>query len=231
MLGACAGSAPKDSQDSSGSFLDRWEYALTPYVWAVQVDGDQTIDGVQAPVDVEFGDDLGYGLRFGAEKRPWSVLAEAMYLDAEGSAPNSQGMATTSGIEQVLLEADLSYQLGRDAPIEILGGLRYNWLDSSVAVMGGGNASGSEGWLDPILGARLVAHLSDAWTFLWRLDIGGFRIGSEFSWQSVAGLRYRASELLSFELDYRVLDIDYQTSSFVYDAQTGGVVLGAGFHW
>jgi opacity protein-like surface antigen len=216
----------------NSSLIDRWEYELVPYLWYIQLDGTQTLDGVNAPLDIEFGDgDFAYGLQFGAQKGRWGVLAEVLYLDATGTAPNAMGMATTSEVEQLLLEFDVAYQISRDVPIEILGGLRYNRFDNSLAVMGGPSATGRAGFFDPILGARIVADFADRWSFLGRLDFGGFRAGSEFSWNTQLGIRYRTSDLLSLDLAYRILDIDYESSDFAYDARTSGLVLGVGFHW
>lgn len=187
--------------------------------------------GLSTPIDIEFSDgEFAGGLQFAAKKERWNVLAEVMYLDADGRTPNAMGMSTKSEIEQWLIEADLSYQISRDGPLELLGGLRYNRMDNSIAVSGGPSDDGRQAWLDPVLGARLVTDLGEQWNFSWRLDFAGFRGGSN-SWNTVVGLHYRPSELLSYNLALRILDIDYERSDFEYDAQTTGVILGVGFHW
>ena len=36
--------------------MDEWEFAVTPYVWFIFLDGDITIKGRQSAVNVSFGD-------------------------------------------------------------------------------------------------------------------------------------------------------------------------------
>ena len=71
------------------------EYDLIPYLWFVQIDGNQTLDGVGALLDMDFGDGTSAAM----------------------------GMSTTSKVKQLLLEADVTYLISKDLPIEILGGL------------------------------------------------------------------------------------------------------------
>lgn len=47
--------------------------------------------------------------------------------------------------------------------------------------------SGSVDWLDPVVGARLRYMVVPSQELFLRGDIGGSGVGSEFSWQAVAG--------------------------------------------
>jgi len=55
--------------------------------------------------------------------------------------------------------------------------------------------------------------LSEKWWFGFRGDIGGFGVGSEFSWQAYADIGFRISHVVSVLAGYRVLDMDYQSET------------------
>ncbi len=91
----------------------------------------------------------------------------------------------------------------------------------------------SRSWVDPFIGARIGTNLSEKWTAQLRGDIGGFGIGSDFSWQAVALAGY------SFEMfgrdatvaaGYRALYQDFEEGSgsdrFVWDMTLHGPILG-----
>jgi len=65
--------------------------------------------------------------------------------------------------------------------------------------------------------------------------LGGFGIGSEFTWQIQAEAGYQFSELFSLNLGYRYIGIDYETGSgtdyFAYDIDTFGPEIRLGFNF
>jgi hypothetical protein len=68
-----------------------------------------------------------------------------------------------------------------------------------------------------------------------RGDIGGFGVGSHFTWNLAAILRYQVSPRVSAGAGYRILDINYSegtgTRAFRYDVQMRGPVLGLDLHF
>ena len=73
------------------------------------------------------------------------------------------------------------------------------------------------------------------WLFQLRADVGGFGIGSDFTWQGQADVGYRFSKLFQLGLGYRFIGIDYENGEgsdrFKYDVDTYGPVLRFGFHF
>ena len=57
--------------------------------------------------------------------------------------------------------------------------------------------SKSEGWFDPIVGARLWLPLAGSFSGILRGDVGGFGVGSDRTWQLGAHLRYAFSNSVS----------------------------------
>jgi hypothetical protein len=66
-------------------------------------------------------------------------------------------------------------------------------------------------------------------------EIGGFGLGSTFTWQIFPTLGIKLTRSASIELGYRWLDLDYATgeglSEFRYDVLTQGPVVGFGFRF
>ena len=99
-----------------------------------------------------------------------------------------------------------------------------------VAGLGGGLDLG-DSWVDPVVGGRLVQDLAEDWFLTARGDLGGFGVGSDFSWNVQGGVGYEVSNSFSLVLQYKALDVDFQNdeagSDFLsYDTTTHGPLLG-----
>lgn len=90
---AYRGEAKSKSSDSDG-----WEVILTPYLWAVGLDGDMTVKGTEADVSEDFGDildDLDFAMEAHLEiwKGNWGGFFDGTYVDLSaegGSRPKTQ---------------------------------------------------------------------------------------------------------------------------------------------
>ena len=98
--------------------------------------------------------------------------------------------------------------------------------------------SGTLDWTDPVIGARLRHQTASGSEFMFMGDIGGFGVGSDFSWQAFATYG-RNTTLLGIPLQavvgYRALSFDYDENSRFgtngLDAILHGPVVGAKFRW
>ncbi|MDB6133692.1 MAG: hypothetical protein JWM59_1935 [Verrucomicrobiales bacterium] len=88
--------------------------------------------------------------------------------------------------------------------------------------------SGSEDWIDPIIGVRARYNFTSRFYAAARADIGGFGVGSDLAWQAYAGLGWQCGRKVTFELGYRCLEMDYTSGGFTYDTMTSGVFTGVG---
>lgn len=86
--------------------------------------------------------------------------------------------------------------------------------------------SADKDWIDPILGVRAEWNFTDKWFLAGRSDIGGFSVGSDFTWSLQGTVGYRFTEKVSAELGYRYLDTDYQDGNFTYDMAEHGIFTG-----
>ncbi len=116
--------------------------------------------------------------------------------------------------------------------IDFLFGARYYSQDIKVPPT---PVALREDWVDPIVGGRWIAPLSEKWTLLIRGDIGGFGAGSDLSWQAKALLNWQPWKHTAINAGIRALGVDYETGSgldrFAYDATTWGPVFGVSLKW
>ena len=181
------------------------------------------------------------------------------------TGPVSLGAASSSGfnieteIKSSILELGGFYRFGRwdltdqgaEGPqlsLEGLLGVRYTALDVDVRVTG--TVSGPLGALsaqvnqdvgldvdlvDPIVGARIFVEIDPKWTLGLRGDIGGFGAGSEFTWNIVGVVAYRAWENVDLLAGYRALSYNIESSRGAGDVDLDmtlhGPILAAVFRW
>jgi hypothetical protein len=135
----------------------------------------------------------------------------------------------------------------RTTALDILAGARYWYQNMAINLavdldLGdlprSGNhfvaRSGSVDWVDPVVGARIRHELAPGQALILRGDIGGFDVGSKFSWNVLAVYSYdiavRDGVTYSGVVGYRALDVDYEQGSglrkYEYDVLQHGPLLG-----
>jgi opacity protein-like surface antigen len=63
--------------------------------------------------------------------------------------------------------------------------------------------------------------------FRLAIDIGGFSVGSDFTWQTVAAVNYALSDRVSVSAGYRHLTVDYEDGGQLLDIELSGPLVGA----
>ena len=162
------------------------------------------------------------------------------------------GAALGVDFEETVIEAGGAYEIskwGSSTAIDILAGARYWHQDMSInlaltggLVFGGLDLSrgiaiargGSVDWVDPLIGGRIRHQLAPGQQLMLRADVGGFGVGSQFSWNALAAYSWdiavRDGVTYSGLLGYRALDVDYEQGSgrskYEYDVLQHGPVTG-----
>ncbi len=220
---------------------NNWQFELTPYLWVVGMEGSTGPKNLEADVDMNFGDildnlDKAFIINMEANKGQWSIWLDfiKMKLSKEGAAgPFNVDL----GMKQMLTEVAVAYQLPEHEHIDLFVGGRYADVDATLTFDGmgpvgiGRQAVFGDSWVDPLLGIRGTWNLSDKWNIRARGDIGGFGVGSDFSWHAILTAKYQLNETISFKIGYRYLDIDYDDNGFVYNMATSGITAGVGFRF
>ena len=133
--------------------------------------------------------------------------------------------------------------------IDVYAGGRLWWMQAELSAaisatvnildltLSGGRAiakSPSVDWVDPLVGLRLRHQIGPGLNLTVSGDVGGFDVGSKFSWQSIAAVNYdfytSKSVVWSGMLGYRALYVDYTQGSgrtqFEYDVTMHGPIMG-----
>ena len=224
------------------------EYLVVPYLMLANMNGTTGIGTLpEASVD-ESASDIFSNLQAGAmlyaeaRKGRWAFSSDFVYMRLGDDVP--AGAVISSGdvvAKQLGWEVDV---LRRISPpwLEVGGGLLLNSIESAVSLVvntpSGPQSRGdklTETWVDPTLVGRATFPFAEKWYAQGRVNLGGFGIGSNFSWQAQADAGYHFSPLMLASVGYRVIGIDYDHGSgedrFVYDVTTFGPTIRFGFEF
>src|SRR5215470_19567233 len=199
-----------------------------------------------------------------ARKGPLVLYNDIIYakFGVDGSVSRSVrgltvGASADVDIQLAIIEAGGAFEIARWSSggfgpytaVDVLAGARY-WhedvdlkfgltgtLDLNGLVVSRNRAlarSGGVDWVDPLVGFRIRQGLAPGQELLLRADVGGFDVGSQFSWNVQAAYSFdfavRDGVTYSGMLGYRALSVDFEkgsgTSTFKEDVVLHGPVVG-----
>jgi hypothetical protein len=213
---------------------DGWDVLVAPYFMGAAMSGVTAVRGREVDVDVS-ASDIFSNLQFGAmglvvaKKGNWGFGADAIWMALGTTVRNTnvdfnQGAFAFYGLRRLSAAADVTVGLRVNT---LQGQLRSNVLAFDL--------SQDKTWVDPIVG--LILRTPGEHRVQARLysEIGGFGVGSDFTWQIFPTVGYKFSDRFSLEVGYRWLDLDYETGDgnerFAYDVLTQGPVGGLAFRF
>jgi len=216
---------PVDLFELAGNFearKDRFSIFADLIYMKVGVNGDKAQTHGADAVNLAVGASAGLKVKM--------VIAElaAAYTFAQWGPTNAPGSGTAidiyGGARGWWQKADANFTLSGTVNI---GDLTRN-ADGTVT------ASGSVGWIDPMVGLRLRHQFAPGWNFVAKGDVGGFGVGSKFSWEALAAINYdfyvHNNVTWSGMIGYKALYVDYSKGEglthYEYDMTTYGPVLG-----
>jgi hypothetical protein len=220
-----------------------WEHTLAIYMVGSSINGTAGAGPLDVDVDVSFSDildnfDAGVMFAYRAERGPWAFVADLAYLGLEGDKKSLGPLGRTRAdleADQLLLAVTMGYAL--NDRWSAYGGVRYWDLDADLSLAVAGeelrSASVADDWIDPLVGLRYAAPLGGKWSLIATGDIGGFGVGSDFSWTATALAVYQINRNAHVLFGYRHIDVDYEDGNgadrFKWDVWEGGP--SAGFAW
>ena len=231
---------------------EEWEFSLAPlFLWGLSIEGDATINGKTAPLDLEFKDDIldnmegVFTLHFEARRGDWTLFTEYQWIDLEADVGAREGELVDAsvdlGFEQTMWEFGATWAFRESASTrwELLMGARYMEQDvnlkidltSSIPALNQKlRPEAGDDWWQGIGGVRVFHALSDNWTFIGRTDLG-YGGSDNSSINLVALFDYRFRDWGSAFVGYKYLEFDYETSDYGYDAKQQGPLVGLNFYW
>ena len=246
-----AGSAPYAAAEEKPLEKSGWQFHVAPYMWFLSMEGDVTVNGQKSSVDTSFSeiwDELNIAgmVNFEASNEKWGFFGDVIAANL-GNQASVNGIKIDPRVNLLMLTAGGFYRLGtwmpsddggKDRPAVSLDGLlgaRYTYLSTRLDIKDFRNVSADEGWLDPLIGARAILDLSERWELALQGTVGGFGVGSDFTWGAYGDIGYRFS-LFSMEnngrfvVGYRALHQNYSNGSgdnkFKWNVTMYGPVLG-----
>jgi hypothetical protein len=174
------------------------------------------------------------------------------------------GTAHDVTIRMGIAEAGAMYEITRftmphaDSPgipvaIDLIAGARYWYQQANISfnlaaglniadlVIGSRGLaiakSGTVDWVDPLLGARARLMIAPGQNLFVRGDVGGFGVGSKYSWQVIGGYSFDFAEkngiTYSGLVGIRALYVDYSQGAaqtrYAYKMLQVGPAIGVGF--
>ena len=224
------GPALAQAQESTAD--NGWQFAIAPYLWGSDISG-QGQRGF--PIDVDIGDIVDnlesvLMVSFEARKNKWLILADYIYLDVAASKP-VPGSELNLNLEGTVFHLAGGYNLYQEkSRLDLIFGARNLDLDIGLSITGTSfSPSRSGNNLDAIIGVKGQLSLSKRWYLPYYVDVGTG--DSDLSWQTTAGVSFRAAKWVDLALVYRHLEWDFDSDKLLQDISFSGPAFGAIFRF
>ena len=221
---------------------DEWHFAVSPYLWFPGVHGTATGPNGRGLFFRASPGDLLSHFRFGlmgaaeASRKRFVTTGDVLWIRlGDDKAIPFPGLGATSASMKAT-EFFLTPKIGvrvidqEKFKITALTGLRYWHLGESLNFnpsLLGLNFSGSQDFVDPLVGGRIDAAITEKIVVTVLGDVGGWGTGSELEYQWAGLLGYRVNARWTLQGGYRYLYVDKRSSrGVIFNATTAGVVFG-----
>ncbi len=226
------------------------EVSISPlYLWLPGMNGTLGVFGAEAdlslsPIDIlkDLGDfiDALDGLYMGAGEIRYDKAGffyDIVYLDfSHRETIEKNVLEATADVSFELTMATMAgtYRFYEDETkhVDVLGGVRVWDVDLNVGLdlngRVGDNFSDGDTWVDPVIGVKAGADISEnVYVKGWAM-IGGFGAGSDFMWDVFGGAGYEFNDWFSAFAGIRATGADYTNNSFKWDMTMYGPMIGLG---
>jgi len=214
---------------------DGWNFRVTPYLWALGLDGTTAAAGNDVPMEADFGDildllNMALSANMEWNNGDWFVVLDPMWAELEAPIDTGGAIGGTVEIELIIIDAVVGFNVAEH--IDIYGGARYNDQDITIVPNMMPSIGLGDAWTDFILGVRFMGDINDRWGFAGKLDVAaGGDSDSAFYAQII--FQRRIGDNKHFDIGYRYYDVDYESGSglsrFKWDVDSSGPVFG--FSW
>jgi hypothetical protein len=237
--------AAVDASDGAGTAAastapeSDWHFTVSPYLWFAGVHGTvagpngQEVGFSASPTDML--SHFRFGLMGVVEPRYKRIVMPLdimwMRLGSNRALPNTPGQGVANlRATQFILTQKLGYRLidSEKVKIDALAGFRYWYYGENLSFTTNTlNFSGTQSWVDPLVGGRITGFLTPKVEVTVAGDVGGWGVASQMDYQVVGLLGYRIKPALALQAGYRYLYFDYRRVSGAYlNTATSGVIFG-----
>jgi hypothetical protein len=217
-----------------------WHLLAAGYLWLPGVHGNVGALGRTVAVSASPGDLLShfrFGLMGAIEPSYKRIIfpVDLMWIRLEDDKaipfPNLEVNSAVIKGDELILTPKIGYRIidNEKLKIDALTGFRYWHFSETLSFKPSGvlpSFSGSQNWVDPLVGGRIVLPLSPKVAVTIAGDVGGWGVGSQLDYQAVGLLGYRFKRAFTLQAGFRYLDVDYKSSGTVINMVTSGVIFG-----
>jgi hypothetical protein len=221
------GDEPTNGTPVDTALRDTWQFQVTPFVWALELDGNLTIEGLDVSVDIDFGEiwdhlDFTGMLQVRAQNDRWILNIDGFY--AKRSADSGVDLQSDLSVQLPFKDFNLPVDVDVDLSLDIKLAFVQFYLGYEVfnQVLGKSSpgATGPRLIVAPYGGVRYTYWDTRASVRL-KEDVGPFSANQSFKFdQSEDWLD------LVFGVDVGLLNLD--KFSIVARADVGGFGIGNG---
>jgi hypothetical protein len=225
-----------------------WQVMIEPYILFSSINGDAKIGRTSGiDVDVDFDDiletlEIGYmGHLEIFYKDNWGLMLDYAYMSLSDDLSLPLGGIISGKAQQSVFEAFFIKRFHIEpGKVDVFTGIR-KW-DNEIEVNvqpavwpGTASIDIDESWIDAAIGARCFIPVHDRWTIMFRGDIGGFGLESDFTATLDARIMFDITKSIILDVGYKALWVDYESGTtdtkghFVYDTVTHGPLIGVIF--
>ena len=232
-----------------------WKLTIAPYIWMTAFDGKIAVRGQKQEVDASFSDILDKSdsvLSFNADIKAHNgrfgflFAPSYMQMGVDNLAHNTalQADFTTDllfldlAAEYRLIDWPMQTSGGEEtsATLDAYAGTRYSRLSVDLDFDNGalGHRDRDEDWWDPIVGLDANVDLCPHAFLMFRGDVGGFSVSSDFMTNDIAAIGWRFNLFgidAAVRAGYRVMYEDYDHGGFEWRMTTHGPILGFMSTW
>lgn len=245
-----AQTAHADDISAQGSSLQ-----ISPYVWASDIKG--TISPFKYGPDIQtnksFSDilkDLQVGgfINVWARHQDYVFLGDIMYVKLKNAKttgplsslpnpiptiPSIKGKINTTQM-MVSLQGGVRLLKEQNFSLDALVGAKLWHISNKVTLQSGRHTISYRekfNWVDPVIGTRFFYRLTDKTSLQVQADIGGFNVGSKFTWSTLGSINHQFADHLVGSLGYKVLRTNYDNEGNRYDVRMKGPVIGLTYYF
>ena len=213
---------------------NQWQFTITPYLWVATITGTTGSTADPAPTNTNYNflslDNLdgAFFIAASARRGRWTVQTDMVFLKF------SDDFVLDPVTIDIELKGDVFELTGAYLPrafehTEILFGVRRVSLELGIALTPGPQGSLKQIWLDPLIGLRHIRPLGERWQAVFRADVGGFGVSSDFTFNGLAGATFNMTKHSSLFLGYRYLTLEFGDDDILEDLTAKGLALGVEF--
>lgn len=212
---------------------------VTPYLWAMGIDGELKAGGQEVNANADFGDivdkmDIGGSVMAEITSGRWVSFLQVDYLGVSNDDIDTRVAGVKGEVEMdstlAALATGYRFTTGERSHVDLMAGVRYAGMDVEARLRPspGNGVEANNDIVDGMVMLRPRIALSRYWAFSPTLSAGAG--DSDLVWEMAPELVY-TNDCCNLEIrfGYRSLNYKFEEGDEEVDLSTAGPILGFGF--